>query len=85
MEGMEQDEEIVARCFAALEDVAATHFGKRIIIVAHSHAIKAILHAIAPEDITFKTPLKNACISYVKQSSGEWDVLKYNIAEHINA
>ncbi|MFP3822137.1 histidine phosphatase family protein, partial [Bacillus sp. SIMBA_008] len=46
--------------------------------------IKAILHAIAPEDISFKTPLKNACISYVKENSGKWDVLKYNIAEHIN-
>ena len=58
VEGMERDEEIVARCFAALEDVATTHFGKRIIIVAHSHAIKLILHAIEPDEITFKTPLK---------------------------
>ena len=57
VEGMERDEEIVARCFA-LEDVATTHFGKCIIIVAHSHAIKAILHAIEPDEITFKTPLK---------------------------
>lgn len=81
---MELDKEIVARCFAALEDVAVTHSGKRIIIVAHSHAIKAILHAIAPDEITFKTPLKNACISYVKENGGEWDVLKYNIAGHIN-
>ncbi|CUB52472.1 phosphoglycerate mutase [Bacillus thuringiensis serovar pingluonsis] len=84
VEGMEQDEEIVARCFAAVKDVAETHSGKRIIIVAHSHAIKAILHAIAPKDITFKTPLKNACISYVNENSGKWDVLKYNIAEHIH-
>lgn len=58
VEGMEQDEEIVARCFVAVKDVAETHSGKRIIIVAHSHAIKAILHAIAPEDISFKTTLK---------------------------
>ncbi len=36
VEGMEQDEEeIVARCFAAVKDVAETHSGKRIIIVAH--------------------------------------------------
>ncbi|MGQ0440205.1 histidine phosphatase family protein, partial [Bacillus sp. B-TM1] len=25
-----------------------------------------------------------ACISYVNENSGKWDVLKYNIAEHIN-
>ena len=75
VEGMEQDEEIVERCFTALQQVAAAHGDKRIIIVAHSHAIKAILHAIAPNEITFKTPLKNACISYVKENSGKWDVL----------
>ncbi|MGU3367743.1 histidine phosphatase family protein [Bacillus mycoides] len=84
IKGMEQDEEIVERCFTALQEVAAAHGDKRIIIVAHSHAIKAILHAIAPDEITFKTPLKNACISYVKENSGKWDVLKYNIAEHIS-
>ncbi|EEL49629.1 histidine phosphatase family protein [Bacillus cereus] len=83
VEGMETDEEIVNRCFSALKDVAQTHEGKRIIIVAHSHAIKAILHAILPNEITFKTPLKNACISYVKVENGNWDVLRYNIAEHI--
>ncbi|ABS22871.1 histidine phosphatase family protein [Bacillus cytotoxicus] len=83
VEGMETDEEIVNRCFTALQDVAKKHAGKRIIIVAHSHAIKAILHAILPEEITFKTPLKNACINYVKEDQGKWEVLKYNIAEHI--
>ncbi|PFN09473.1 MULTISPECIES: histidine phosphatase family protein [Bacillus cereus group] len=83
VEGMETDEEIVNRCFSALKDVAQIHEGKRIIIVAHSHAIKAILHAILPNEITFKTPLKNACISYVKVENGNWDVLRYNIAEHI--
>ncbi|MBJ8006111.1 histidine phosphatase family protein [Bacillus cereus] len=84
VEGMEQDKEIVERCFTALQEVAVAHGDKRIIIVAHSHAIKAILHAIAPDEITFKTPLKNACISYVKENSGKWDVLKYNIGEHIS-
>ncbi|KEK25863.1 histidine phosphatase family protein [Bacillus gaemokensis] len=83
VEGMEKDEKIVDRCFAALKDVAKIHEGKRVIIVAHSHAIKAILHAISPDEITFKTPLKNACISYVKEENGSWNVLEYNIAEHI--
>jgi uncharacterized phosphatase len=84
VEGMEPEEEIVERCFSALKDVACQYDGKRIIIVAHSHAIKAILHAIVPGEITFKTSLKNACMSYVKQSKGKWTVLRYNIAEHIS-
>lgn len=83
VEGMETDQEIVERCFEALKDVAQKYMGKRIIIVAHSHAIKAMLHAISPEEITFQTPLQNACISYVREIEGTWQVVKYNIAEHI--
>ncbi|WP_028398893.1 histidine phosphatase family protein [Ectobacillus panaciterrae] len=83
VEGMESDEEIVERCFSALCDIAKKHEGKRVIIVAHSHAIKAILHAIHPEEIHFKTPLKNACISYVCLNEEAWKVGRYNIAEHI--
>ncbi|ENQ3079415.1 histidine phosphatase family protein [Bacillus cereus] len=83
VEGMETDQEIVERCFTALKDVAQKYMGKRIIIVAHSHAIKAMLHGISPEEITFQTPLQNACISYVREIEGTWEVVKYNIAEHI--
>lgn len=83
VEGMETDQQLVERCFLALQDIAEHNDGKRIIIVAHSHAIKAILHAISPEEITFQTPLKNACISYVKKTAGTWNVLRYNVAEHI--
>ncbi|MFX3622479.1 MAG: histidine phosphatase family protein [Ectobacillus sp.] len=82
--GMESDEEIVQRCFMALENIACKYPKKRIIIVAHSHAIKAILHAIAPEEITFQTPLKNACVSYVNFKDGKWSLGNYNIAEHIS-
>jgi uncharacterized phosphatase len=81
--GMESDREIVERCFSALQDVVRKFEGKRIIIVAHSHAIKAILHAIQPEEINFKTPLKNACVSHICFDTGSWTVLRYNIAEHI--
>ncbi|WP_369902912.1 histidine phosphatase family protein [Bacillus manliponensis] len=83
VEEMETDEEIVERCFLALQDVAERNVGKRVIIIAHSHAIKAMLHAISPEEITFKTPLKNACMNYVKNIDGTWNVLRYNVAEHI--
>jgi uncharacterized phosphatase len=81
---METDEEIIQRCFSALHDVAERFEGKRIIVVAHAHAIKAILHAIHPEEITFQTFLKNACISHVYLKDKTWRVLQYNIAEHIS-
>ncbi|MDG4655811.1 histidine phosphatase family protein [Ectobacillus antri] len=80
---METDEQLVERCFSALCDVAKKHKGKRIIIVAHSHAIKAILHAIHPQEIHFKTPLQNACANYVALQDKAWHVRRYNVAEHI--
>ncbi|MFD3448020.1 histidine phosphatase family protein [Microbacteriaceae bacterium 4G12] len=80
---METDEQIIARCFSALQEVAQKYEGKRIIIVAHSHAIKAMLHGIQPDEFTFLTRLKNACISYVTVQENHWNVVKYNIAEHI--
>lgn len=83
VEGMESDAEIVERCFLALQDVAAQHAGKRIILVAHAHAIKAMLHAIAPHEVTFQTMLKNACINYVALREENWHIIRYNVAEHI--
>lgn len=81
--GMETDAELVARCFSALQDVAKQHNGKRIIIVAHAHAIKAVLHAISPDEITFQTFLKNACINHIALQEENWRIIQYNMAEHI--
>ncbi len=83
VEGMETDEELVERCFSALQDVAKKHEGKRIIIVAHSHAIKAILTAIAPEEVTFLTPLTNACANFITVEENKWGITRYNVSDHI--
>ncbi|MBO9130289.1 histidine phosphatase family protein [Bacillus sp. 165] len=83
VEGMETDEELVDRCYTALQDVAKKHEGKRIIIVAHSHAIKAILTAIAPEEVTFRTSLTNACANYITVDNDKWGITRYNVSEHI--
>ena len=85
VKGMESEQELVERCFSALQDVAAQHAGKRIIIVAHAHAIKAMLHAINPSEVTFQTFLKNACINYITLQEETWSIIRYNVAEHILA
>lgn len=83
--GMETNEEIMERCFSALNDVAKLYEGKRVIIVAHSHAIKAMLHTICPDEITFRTPLQNACVSYISYHNKLWEIEKYNYSLHIQA
>ncbi|WP_416826963.1 histidine phosphatase family protein [Ectobacillus polymachus] len=81
--GMETDEEIVNRCFSGLCHIAERFDGKRIIIVAHSHAIKAMLHAISPNEITFNMPLENACANFISYHNKSWQIERYNVAEHI--
>ncbi|MDF2606461.1 MAG: phosphoglycerate mutase [Bacillales bacterium] len=81
--GMESDDELINRCFSAIQDIMGKYMGKRIIIVAHSHAIKAILHKISPNEVNFTTKLNNACTSYISCKENKWELLKYNISDHI--
>ncbi|WP_088043921.1 histidine phosphatase family protein [Bacillus sp. EAC] len=81
--GMETSNQLMERAFHALEEIALNHDGKRIIIVAHSHTIKAILHRIAPNKVNFRTSLNNACANYIELIDGKWKINAFNISDHI--
>ncbi|GGI14474.1 histidine phosphatase family protein [Gottfriedia solisilvae] len=83
--GMETNELLIKRAFHALQDIAEIHKDKRIVIVAHSHTIKAILHAIDPIKVPFQTVLKNACANYIEYKDGNWKIKAFNVSEHINS
>jgi len=83
IKNIESKNELMTRTFSALEDVAKNNEGKRILIVAHSHTIKAILHAIDPEKVNFQTKLNNACASYVEYKDNKWSIKAFNVSEHI--
>ncbi|PGM54882.1 histidine phosphatase family protein [Bacillus sp. AFS053548] len=85
VEGMETNEELIDRAFSALKDIAQNYEGKRIVIVAHSHTIKAILHAIDPEKVNFRTKLNNACANFIELKDGKWKINEFNISDHIKA
>jgi uncharacterized phosphatase len=83
VEGIETNESLISRAFNALKDIAQNHSGSRIVIVAHSHTIKAILHAIDPEKVTFRTSLKNACANYIEYKDDKWSIIDFNVSDHI--
>ncbi len=83
--GMETNELLIKRAFHALQEIAEIHNGKRIVIVAHSHTIKAILHAIDPIKVPFQTVLKNACVNYIEYKEGSWKIEAFNVSDHINS
>lgn len=85
VDGMETNDLLMKRAFHALQDIAEIHKGKRIVIVAHSHTIKAILHAIDPINIPFQTVLKNACANYIEFKDDKWKINAFNVSDHINS
>lgn len=79
--GLEKEEEIQERVFAAIEEIVAKHAGKRLLIVCHSHTIKAALSSI-DDSFSYRTPLKNACANYIRHD-GDYAIERINVAEHI--
>ncbi|MGL4819909.1 MAG: histidine phosphatase family protein [Bacilli bacterium] len=81
---METDAEISERMMEAVHEIATKYPEERIIIVAHSHAIKGALSSM-DESISFQSPLANACASYVTfcHEKKIFHVNEWNVHEHI--
>lgn len=80
--GLESEEEMRARVLAGMEHLVKEHAGKRIIVVCHSHAIKAALSAI-DETYTFRHAMRNACSNYIEHYEDQFVVKAVNVADHI--
>lgn len=63
-ENMETSSMIEERATKAIEKIMKENLGKTILILTHSHFIKAFFKTIDP-NITFKTNLKNGGICYI--------------------
>ncbi|MER2033738.1 MULTISPECIES: histidine phosphatase family protein [Exiguobacterium] len=79
--GLETEQAIQDRVFEALQEVTRMYEGKRILIVCHSHTIKAALSSI-DETFSYRTPLKNACANYI-QHTDHYTIDRINVADHI--
>ncbi len=81
--GLESEDEMRARVLEGMEHLVKTYEGKRVIVVCHSHAIKAALSAI-DETYTFRHAMRNACSNYIEHKDGRFIVKAVNVADHIS-
>ncbi|WP_214828398.1 histidine phosphatase family protein [Exiguobacterium algae] len=80
--GLESEDEMRSRVLEGMQHLVETHPGKRIIVVCHSHAIKAALSAV-DETYTFRHAMRNACSNYITYENGQFYVKAVNVADHI--
>lgn len=80
--GLESEDEMRARVLEGMEHLVEMYPGKRIIVVCHSHAIKAALSAI-DDTYTFRHAMRNACSNYIIHQHGQFKVKAINVADHI--
>ncbi len=77
--GQEEFEHLRERAIRALDEIAAQHSGKKIIVVSHGAFTNSILYTISGGEFgSFKTRLKNGCLNLIVQSNNQWSVSYYN-------
>lgn len=81
--GLESEDEMRARVLEGMQHLVDTHPGRRIIVVCHSHAIKAALSAV-DDTYTFRHAMRNACSNYITYQDGQFSVKAVNVADHIS-
>jgi len=81
--GLESEEAMRRRVLEGMEALVRTYPNQRIIVVCHSHAIKAALSAI-DDTYTFRHAMRNACSNYITYQDGRFSVKAINVADHIS-
>ncbi len=75
---METDEQLETRVVEALKIIAEKYPNKRLLIVTHSHVIKALLNRFL-DDFTYMNFLHNCSINKIKYQDGNFEIIEYNI------
>ncbi len=71
---METNEVLEKRVISALKDICNKFPDKKMLVVTHSHVIKAILTNMVPE-FSYRSTLYNCSLNHLEYSEGEFKVL----------
>jgi probable phosphoglycerate mutase len=78
----ETDEQLTARGFAVIEELARTFAGKRILIVSHGGMIKRLLSAVDPLRGEAER-IDNTSLSVIEKTGSAWNTLLINCTAHL--
>ncbi|SET97303.1 probable phosphoglycerate mutase [Paenibacillus sp. NFR01] len=79
---LEKTESGMERGSRAIEEIAARHPGKRILIVSHGAILRSSLKGLVPE-LDVSELLKNTSITRIVKDDAGWTCELYNCAKHI--
>ncbi|WP_379154781.1 histidine phosphatase family protein [Paenibacillus sp. sgz5001063] len=81
---LESDDSGQERGSRAIEEIAARHPGKKILVVSHGAILRSTLRRLVPElDVTVL--LKNTSISHIVKDDKGWTCALYNCVSHMDA
>lgn len=83
IEGLELEHEIQMRMMNGIKKVIKQHKDKNIIIVCHSHSIKATLSYLKPHEYNFRTKLSNCSITILNYENEDILIEKANYNDYI--
>ncbi|QQZ63597.1 histidine phosphatase family protein [Paenibacillus sonchi] len=82
--GLESDESGQQRGSRAIEEIAARHPGKRILIVSHGAILRSSLRKLVP-GLDVSELLKNTSITQIVKDNSGWTCALYNCVAHMEA
>lgn len=75
---METNEKLEKRVCDSLEDICDKYPNRKLLIVTHSHVIKALLTKLV-DGFTWKDQLHNCSLTHLRVENGKMDVVNYNM------
>ena len=79
VQDMERHEIIIERVMNGLNELVATYPNQNIMVVCHSHVIKAAIIHVTNHQLDFKLPLDNTSLSLIEHANGTYQLIDYNI------
>lgn len=83
IQGLESSETLKKRMIDGILNICQKHPEKNLIIVCHSHSIKAILSALEPDKYDFTTSLTNCGITLLEYKNKALSILKPSFNDYI--
>jgi broad specificity phosphatase PhoE len=81
--GMEKNEQLIKRIMTGLNNVVAKYHRQSIMIVCHSHSIKAILNSTDPEKYDFSYPLQNCGVTLLEYNQNQYKIIKASYNDYL--